>query len=740
MSTASAGSPRVSQPPPIPSRPGTPAPAGGAPVGPDGEQMPRRFGKYTLMRKLAVGGMAELFLALQRSVAGFEKLIVVKRILPHLAKDRAFIELILQEAKISATLNHPNICHIYDVGEAEGQFYIAMEHIHGEDLRSIVRQMKKVNETTFPVEHALAIVLGCCAGLAHAHEKTTLDGEAMNIVHRDVSPQNILVTFNGDVKLVDFGIAKAGRSSMEDTGSGQLKGKVPYMSPEQAQGQMLDGRSDIFSLGIILFELTTGRRLFRGNNEMDTLRMIVDGEYPKPRDLNPGIPEALEKIILRSLEKDTDKRYQSARQMQGELEDFIRAAQLKVSPLSAGEWMQRLFAEKLSTQKQMLAEGRQLADVIAAQVAAEEEAAAREAATMSGVRARQTSRAPWIALGVVGLLVAAAAIAVVLMQPSGPPVGPGVLVIQSTPPGAAISIDGARRSERTPATLRELPLAHYAVQVSSEGFVAQTREIDLTEGAPQATVEVTLERPSASSFGMANVTSTPVGAQILVDGTDVSQLTPFRVANLEPGIEHTIAVSLSGWVSQSRTVVLRAGQVEDLAFSLERTPLGPDEALLVLTTDPPDSRVQLDSTWYETGSPFEIRTSARQHRLRVTHEGRRMHEQDLRLPGAQQTELRVDLERERSSTGGTSGSGQQTTTGGGGNPAPSGPGTVTIAASPWCNVSIDGRAVGETPVVNHTLQSGRHTITCTNPELNVTRTRSVEIAAGENARVRIELQ
>jgi serine/threonine-protein kinase len=702
--------------------------------------MPRRFGKYTLMRKLAIGGMAELFLALQRSVAGFEKLIVVKRILPHLAKDRAFVELILQEAKISATLNHPNICHIYDVGEAENQFYIAMEHIHGEDLRSIVRQMKKVNETTFPIEHALAIVLGCCAGLAHAHEKTTLDGEPMNIVHRDVSPQNILVTFNGDVKLVDFGIAKAGRSSMEDTGSGQLKGKVPYMSPEQAQGQMLDGRSDIFSLGIILFELTTGRRLFRGQNEMDTLRMIVDGEYPKPRDLNPGIPEALEKIILKSLEKDTDKRYQSARQMQADLEDFIRSAQLKVSPLSAGEWMQRLFADKLAQQKQMLAEGRQLADVIAAQVAAEEEAAAREA-TMSGVRARQSRRMPWIVATAVGLLAVAAAVGIVLtQQPAGPPVGPGVIVIESTPAGAAISIDGARRSERTPATLRELPLAHYAVQVSSEGFVAQTREIDLTEAAPQASVQVTLERPSAASFGVANVASTPTGAQILVDGADTSQVTPFRVQNLEPGVEHTIAVSLDGWVSQSRTVVLRAGQLEDLTFSLERTPLGPDEALLVLTTDPPDSRVQLDSTWYETGSPFEIRTSARAHRLRVTHDGRRMHEQELRLTGGQQTELRVDLERERSSTGGGGGGGSTTTTGGGGPPAPSGPGAVTIAATPWCNVSIDGRAVGETPVVNHSLPSGRHTITCANPELNVTRTRTVEISPGETARVRIELQ
>ncbi len=740
MSSAPAGN-RVSQPPPIPARPGASPPpippeAGGASEG--DAQMPRRFGKYTLIRKLAVGGMAELFLALQRSVAGFEKLIVVKRILPHLAKDRAFVDLILQEAKISATLNHPNICHIYDVGEAEGQFYIAMEHIHGEDLRSIVRQMKKVHETTFPIEHALAIVIGCCAGLAHAHEKTTLAGEPMNIVHRDVSPQNILLTFNGDVKLVDFGIAKAGRSSMEDTGSGQLKGKVPYMSPEQAQGLPLDGRSDIFSLGIILFELTTGRRLFRGQNEMETLRMIVDGEYPKPRDLNPGIPEALERIILRSLAKDPAERYQSARQMQSDLEDFIRDAQLKVSPLSVGEWMQRLFAEKLAQQKQMLAEGRELAEVIAAQAAAEEEAAAREA-TMSGVRARRSSRLAWAAAAVIGVLAVVAVVAALLLreQPQGPPVGPGVIIVESTPPGAAISIDGARRPERTPATLRELPLAHYVVQVSAEGFVPSSEAIDLTEAAPEHRVSLTLERPSAATQAMVNVTTTPPGAAIVIDGADTAHVTPFRVEGLDPSVEHVVAVSLAGWVSETRTVTLRAGQVEDLTFALERTPLGPDEALLVLTTVPPDARVQLDSTWYETGSPFEIRTSALTHRLRVMREGRRTQDRELRLPGGRRTELAVELERERERGPGPGASGAQTS-----NPpaTASGPGAITVAATPWCNVSIDGRPVGETPIVNHSVPSGRHTITCTNPELNVSRTRSVDVQPGETARVRIELQ
>lgn len=269
--------------------------------------------------------------------------------------------MLLAEARIAATLNHPNVAHIYDVGRVDGQFYIAMEHVHGEDLRSLVRQMKKKGVTSFPLEHALAIVMGCCAGLAYAHEKRDLDGEAMGIVHRDVSPQNILVTFTGDVKLVDFGIAKAGRGGMEDTGSGQLKGKVPYMSPEQAQGLDLDKRSDIFSLGIMLFELCTGRRLFRGKNEMETLRKIVEDEYPQPRQLNPNLSPRLEEIILRSLEKDTSRRYQTASEMQADLEDYIRSEQLKVSAISLGAWMQDLFQDKLDAQKQMMAEGRQLA-------------------------------------------------------------------------------------------------------------------------------------------------------------------------------------------------------------------------------------------------------------------------------------------------------------------------------------------------------------------------------------------
>lgn len=694
-----------------------------------GEVLPKRFGKYTLLRRLAVGGMAELFLALQKSVAGFEKLIVVKRVLPKLASDRAFVEMLLQEARIAATLTHPNIAQVYDVGVVEGDYFIAMEHVHGEDLRSIVRQMKKKGVRAFPLEHTLAIALGCCKGLAYAHDKRDLDGNPLEIVHRDVSPQNVLVTFTGDVKLVDFGIAKAATNAEED--ATKLKGKVPYMSPEQARGEPLDARSDIFSLGVMLFELCTGRRLFKGKDEGETLEIIIAGDYPAPRSINPNLDPDLERIIVKALSPDRDTRYASAGEMQADLESYIREAQLAVSTISLGEWMRTLFDEKLAQQKQMLQEGRQLAEVLAAQAAEDELSLDGHSLTgISTVRERP-SKTPWMLLLAVTLLAIGGAAAAYFLWPRAKPTGPGVLVLESDPPGAAIWIDGARRPERTPATIAQLPLGSYELKLSAEGFAPFVQRVELTREAPRATISATLERPSAAHYGVLQLRTTPAGATVLLDGSPVEGTTPLTIPQVEPGVEHALVVTLDGWETVTRSVVVDAGEVEDIDLELTRTPLRDDEALLIVDVDPPTARVLVDGEPHDGGAPVEVRTSAGLHRVVATRSGYGTETRELRLPGGETTRLRLTLERER----GSRDRGMRMSA------APmGGTGALTFDARPWCNVSIDGRSVGQTPIVNHALEAGSHRVTCTNPELGVTRNLRVNIEPGETTRRRLDLR
>jgi eukaryotic-like serine/threonine-protein kinase len=394
-------------------------PPGGSPP------LPQPFGRYTLLRRIAAGGMAELYLALHRKVAGFEKLVVIKRILPSMNDNPAFIDMLLHEARVAATLSHPNIVHVYDVDQVDGAYFIAMEHIHGEDLVAILGAMKDRALTRFPLEHALGIVLGMCAGLAYAHDKRDLDGARLGIVHRDISPRNIVVSFTGDVKIVDFGIAKSAVLPGEDTGAGQLKGKAPYMSPEQASGKSVDARTDIFAAGVVLFELTTGRRLFKGASEFETLKLIVDKEYPRPGELSPGYPPALERIVMRALAKRREDRYPSARDMQADLEAFVREERIAVSAVSRGRWMEQLFADKLARQTEALQDMKQLADVIAAQQEAEgDDAASTVGPTTALSTARPPARRNTAALAAGALILALVAGGVFSMRRDEPPRAP----------------------------------------------------------------------------------------------------------------------------------------------------------------------------------------------------------------------------------------------------------------------------------------------------------------------------
>ena len=302
-----------------------------------------QVGRYRLIDRLAVGGMAELFLGFTQSMHGFEKLVVLKRILPQFAENPDFVRMFLDEARLAATLDHPHIAHVYDIGEHHGSYFFSMEYVHGQSLLRVMRAVTKARRP-LPLEHSLNVIIGTCSGLHYAHEKVGLDGTPLGIVHRDISPPNLILTYDGTVKVVDFGIAKAA-TAKSNTAVGTLKGKIPYMAPEQCRSEPLDRRSDIFSIGIILYELTVGRRLFQAETEIAIIQKITSGGFPPPTSVHPSYPGELEAIVMRALQLNPDARYSTARDLQIDLEEFAREYKLAISSARLASFMEELFDE-----------------------------------------------------------------------------------------------------------------------------------------------------------------------------------------------------------------------------------------------------------------------------------------------------------------------------------------------------------------------------------------------------------
>jgi TonB family protein len=290
-----------------------------------------RFGQYVLLEKIATGGMAEVWKARMRGVEGFQKIVAIKKILPHLSDNQDFIEMFIDEAKLAAQLNHNNIIHIYDLGKIQSSYYIAMEYIEGSDLKAI---LKKAQDRDHPmsVELALFIASKIAAALDYAHRKHDFEGKEMGLVHRDVSPQNVLISDEGDIKLCDFGIAKAA-SKASHTQAGALKGKLQYMSPEQAWGRHIDKRSDVFALATVLYEMLTARKLFSGDNEMSILEQVREARVVPPSRANDEVTPATDAIVLKALQKDPANRYQTAGEMQRDIDAVLYT--FKPTPTSA---------------------------------------------------------------------------------------------------------------------------------------------------------------------------------------------------------------------------------------------------------------------------------------------------------------------------------------------------------------------------------------------------------------------
>ncbi len=305
--------------------------------------LPRKLGRYELVAALAKGGMGQVYLACTRGPGGFERLVVVKCALPGASDDRE--QNLLSEARIAATLQHTNIVQVHDVGIEDGVVFIAMEYLHGQDVAAILTRAWGTKRP-LGLDPALAIALSMCSGLHYAHEKRDSDGSMLEIVHRDVSPSNVIVTYDGGVKIIDFGIAKA-TSLPSETQLGTVKGKPGYMSPEQCRSEPLDRRSDVFCLGIVLYELTTGIRPFAGDSEYELAKAIVELEPVWPRAIDSAYPAELEAVTRRALAKDRRDRFPSAQAMHDELAALASRRRLDVSQFALQRAMTSLFQVEL---------------------------------------------------------------------------------------------------------------------------------------------------------------------------------------------------------------------------------------------------------------------------------------------------------------------------------------------------------------------------------------------------------
>lgn len=416
-----------------------------------------RLGRYRLERKIAMGGMAEIWLAKQDGPAGFEKELVIKRILPHLADDEKFVGMFLDEARLAAQLTHPNIAQIFDLGEIDGSYFIAMEFIDGYDLSDIVERAVELGRAV-PPAIAARIIVDACQALDYAHNFTGKDGVAIQLVHRDVSPQNILVARSGVVKLVDFGVAKAA-TSQHKTQTGAVKGKLSYMSPEQISGKPLDGRSDLFALGIVLYELVTAQRPFGHASELLAVTAILNEQPPSPRMLVQGVPHELENVIFGALEKDRDKRIPSARDMQLALEAVLRDSGALLSARDIGDYITDLFSDApthMPGQLAALAPTDVGQDLAAARLASVTAPSHPSASTRPDHSSDPTQPQPAGALSI-NAGGGAVAVAASAPPPSGPPVGP---------PAASVAAQHSAYTERSDG-VQEAPSGRVGVWIAA---------------------------------------------------------------------------------------------------------------------------------------------------------------------------------------------------------------------------------------------------------------------------------
>ena len=545
----------------------------------------QQVGRYTLMAKIAVGGMAEIWIARQAGMKGFEKVVAIKKILDSYYADEGFVEMFLDEARIAAQLNHPNIVQIYDLGEDDGSYYIAMEYLAGETLARIARSGGKAQKM-IPVSYVARIIASAAEGLAHAHAKVGMDGKPLNVVHRDVSPHNLILTYDGITKVVDFGIARAANRSSQ-TEAGKFKGKIAYMAPEQAKLEPLDGSTDIFALGIVLYEAIAHTRLFKYEDPIAGLKAISSDEpIPSPRTHNPDIPEDLAAITLKALERNPANRYQTAREFQTALEQWLRTQPEAPGTTQLAAYMHDLFAERMASQTKLI-EAARAGDTGVSKIGTGPSNSGEFSMPGSGSLGGQSRRNKWVAGGVAGMLLAVGMIALVL-KPSAAVQVPTLteLAIESEPTGAIVSLDGKVLG---PAPVRaEVTLGEHRIGAALPDFEPFTRIAKVERAGERTNMVLTLQpvavvvappavvdagaatpavvRTPAVARGKLSLSTTPWTTVFL--GTRKLGTTPLFEVPLPVGRHVLKLVNPDKKIDKTLTVEIKAGQTTALKQKL----------------------------------------------------------------------------------------------------------------------------------------------------------------------------
>ena len=503
------------------------------------------FGKYEIASRIAIGGMGEIFLARQVDAFAFDRLVILKKLLPELSDDDLFVSQFLDEARIAATLSHSNIVTIYEVGKWEGSYFIAMEYIRGGSVAEII-STATTRGTHVPWEAAARIAKDACLALDHAHHACNIHGQPLNIVHRDMSPQNVMVRDDGVTKLVDFGIAKAANRSTR-TSTGDVKGKLSYMSPEQAMAAPLDGRSDQFSLGCVLWEAVTGARLFKGDNAAHTLARLLHGPIRRPRDERPDVPEALDAVVMRMIERKPEKRFARCREAADALQAY-----LDTTPSRGGD---KVVAEVVADYC-----GQQIARITHAAITPSAGNFVFNLTTRKRRRLRQATR--WgIPLVLVCVAAAGAWGLYAASHPGTPPATPLPTDFRpSTPPAPPPPLPSSPPAEAAAASP--------APPRPATGAPGARRSHEARPGSKQPSPRSPAAEPGRKgAVGLVSISTTPWS--VVFEGATLIGETPFFKKELPVGPHVLTFVNEAEGIRETRTVTVDESKIVKLDLTLK---------------------------------------------------------------------------------------------------------------------------------------------------------------------------